>query len=236
MNSAGSSVRGQGIKREMDTIRWRNDVYSATNVTEAFSRLMSIQQRLDKITEVPEEEDMFRELYRNQDFIDDVHGTPLDKEMAIKARQVEIQYFKVMQVYTKVTREAWMNVISTKWIDTNKGDIDNPNYRARLVGREIAREKRDDLFAATPPLESLRFIVSKCSSNQYHANSEDRHIIMSNDIKRAYFYAPSTRPVYIAIPREDQEPGDEDKVGVLNLSLYGTRDAAMNWTKTTSCP
>ena len=25
------------------------------------------------------------------------------------------------------------------------------------------------------------------------------------------------------------EEGDEDKVGKLNLSLYGTRDAAMNW-------
>ena len=28
------------------------------------------------------------------------------------------------------------------------------------------------------------------------------------------------------------EPGDEGKVGKLNLSLYGTRDAAQNWADT----
>ena len=51
------------------------------------------------------------------------------------------------------------------------------------------------------------------------------------DIKRAYFYAAATRPIHIEIPSEDREPGDEDRVGLLNLSLYGTRDAAVNWTR-----
>ena len=54
---------------------------------------------------------------------------------------------------------------------------------------------------------------------------------MSNDVKRAYFYAPTTRPIFIEIPAEDREPGDEGFVGQLNLSLYGTRDAAKNWSK-----
>ena len=30
---------------------------------------------------------------------------------------------------------------------------------------------------------------------------------------------------------EDYEAGDEERVGKLNLSLYGTRDAAQNWAK-----
>ena len=49
------------------------------------------------------------------------------------------------------------------------------------------------------------------------------------DIKRAYFYAPARRPIFIEIPKEDWEPGDEGCVGQLQLSLYGTRDAAQNW-------
>ena len=49
------------------------------------------------------------------------------------------------------------------------------------------------------------------------------------DIKRAYFYAPTRREIYIQIPAEDMEEGDEDKVGMLDFSLYGTRDAAQNW-------
>ena len=35
----------------------------------------------------------------------------------------------------------------------------------------------------------------------------------------------------IEIPIEDFEPGDEGKVARLNLSLYGTREAAQNWAK-----
>ena len=55
---------------------------------------------------------------------------------------------------------------------------------------------------------------------------------MPIDVKRAYFYAPATRPIFIAIPKEDWEDGDEENVAQLNLSLYGTRDAAMNWAAT----
>ena len=53
---------------------------------------------------------------------------------------------------------------------------------------------------------------------------------MINDVKRAYFYAPATRRVFVALPPEDRGPGDEDKGGLLLKSLYGTRDAAFNWT------
>ena len=69
-------------------------------------------------------------------------------------------------MYTKVRREPWMQVITTKWLDVNIGDSANPNVRCRLVGREIAKEKRDDLFAATPPLESLKTVLSLCASHQ----------------------------------------------------------------------
>ena len=122
-----------------------------------------------------------------------------------------------------------MKVISTRWIDQNKGDAAAPNYRARLVGREIKRDKRLDLFAATPPLESLRLILSRCASYQYAAKEGDNYVVMYSDVKRAYFHAPAKRAVYIEIPVGDFEPGDESRVGMLNLSLYGTRDAAMNW-------
>ena len=40
------------------------------------------------------------------------------------------------------------------------------------------------------------------------------------------FCASAQREVYIEIPIEDREAGDEGMVGKLNLSVYGTRDAA----------
>ena len=57
---------------------------------------------------------------------------------------------------------------------------------------------------------------------------------MSTDVKRAYFYAAATRPIFIVIPNENWQDGDENMVGQLNLSLYGTRDAALNWARTYS--
>ena len=122
-----------------------------------------------------------------------------------------------------------MNVITTKWLDVKKGDAENPNIRCRLVGREIAKEKRDDLFAATPPLESLKAVLSLCASHRSH---KDPWRLMAVDVKMAYFYAPATRPIFIHIPAEDRTPEDAGKVALLNLSFYGTRDAAQNFANT----
>ena len=128
--------------------------------------------------------------------------------MAVEARKLETQFFRNMKVHDKVPR--WMaardgcKAITTKWRDINKGDQRNPNYRARLVGREIKTDSRLDLFAATSPLESLRVICSTCAS---HQDRQDPYRIMSVDVRRAYFYAKATRPVYKEIPIEDFEPG-----------------------------
>ena len=55
---------------------------------------------------------------------------------------------------------------------------------------------------------------------------------MALDVARAYFYAPATRAIYIQIPAEDKLAGDEGFVAKLNFSVYGTRDAAKNWSQT----
>ena len=122
------------------------------------------------------------DLYGNFDFYDDVSGTLLDHKLAIAARKTEIEFFKSRGVYTEVTREPCMKVILSKWLDQNKGDNASPNYRSQLVGCEFARDKRDDLFAATPPLESLRAILAICAAQQ---NGNQPHRIMALDVARA---------------------------------------------------
>ena len=115
--------------------------------------------------------------------------------------------------------------ITTKWVDTNKGETSRPNYRGRLVGCEVKYFKRLDLFSAIPPLETLKFLCSMCATGQ---RGPQPHRFAVIDIKRAYFYAPVRRPIFIEIPKEDLEAEDEGCVGQLQLSLYGTRDAAQN--------
>ena len=167
---------------------------------------------------------------------DDVNNVFLDAEEVKKARALEMEFFHKLGVYKRVPRarikETNGKLISTKWIDTNKGDRDKPNYRSRLVGREFNEGRDDTLYASTPPLEALRYIVS-------HAATEDpkrpgvRRELMINDVRRAYFYAKQKRNVFINLPAEDPE-AKEDEVGQLLLCLYGTRDAAKEWQGTLS--
>ena len=84
------------------------------------------------------------------------------------------------------------------------------------------------LYAATPPLEALRLILSIAATN--HQN-ESNYKIMTNDVSRAYFYAPvkEGQYIYVQLPEEDREPGEEHMCGRLNYSMYGTRRAATNW-------
>ena len=50
-------------------------------------------------------------------------------------------------------------------------------------------------------------------------------------LKRACFYAEVEKPLWVELPAEDMKEDDvkEDRVGKLNVSMYGTRDAARNW-------
>ena len=83
----------------------------------------------------------------------------------IAARLDEIQQIRTHNVYVKVPiSECYQNTgkypIKVKWVDINKGDEINKEYRSRLVAKEIKRDKRDDLFAATPPLEAQNMLFS----------------------------------------------------------------------------
>ena len=56
---------------------------------------------------------------------------------------------------------------------------------------------------------------------------------MINDVRRAYLYAKATSDRFIELPAEDPE-ASPDKLGKLELCLYGTRDAAKGWQDTLS--
>ena len=119
--------------------------------------------------------------------------------------------------------------IGTRWVDVNKGDEDNPEYRSRLVAKEINTGKMEGIFAATPPLEAKKCLLSMAMTEGigYKRGHKPRGMKLDFiDVRRAYFYAEAARNIYIDLPEEDYEEG---KVGKLRKSMYGTRDAAQNW-------
>ena len=116
-------------------------------------------------------------------------------ELVKAARAEEMTYFKKLGVYRIVPRSHQRTtggkVIGTRWVDVNKGDAKEPNCRSRLVGREFNVGRDDTLYAATPPLEALRCVLSFAAT--WGEGEAERRCIMINDVRRAYFYAKARR-------------------------------------------
>ena len=161
---------------------------------------------------------------------DDVSNENLVPQLVMDARQVELDFFKSMHVYDKVPRQQQKDtggkLIGTRWVDTNKGDMSKTDYRSRLVAQEFATHKDDSLYAATPPLEALRMVISHAATMK--KGDAPKQILIA-DVRRAYFYALAKRNLFIELPAEDKIEGEGDLVGKLRLNLYGTRDGATNW-------
>ena len=128
--------------------------------------------------------------------------------------------------------------ISVRWVDVNKGDDDNPNYRSRLVAREIRRFGEEPIFAPTPPLESLRTILSLAMTDMpgrpKHVRdpvSERRTQISFIDIKRAYLCAKTdpSDPTYVELPKEHPWSADAENCAMLMKHMYGARKAGDGW-------
>ena len=178
---------------------------------------------------------------REEKFVDSVSGQPLQSGLVRAARALELEYFNDKKVWEKRPREeafrrTGKKPITIKWIDTNKGDDESPNYRSRLVAREIRKAGEDPIFAPTPPLESLRTVLSLAATDMKGAKkrvrdplSLERTQVSFIDICRAYFCASTdpNDPSYVELPLEDEDYGV--KCGVLLKHMYGTRKAADGW-------
>ena len=119
-------------------------------------------------------------------------------ELVVAARDDEIKGISKCGVWDKVPlEECYKNTgkapVGTRWIDINKGDITNPVYRSRLVGKEFNEEKVLRIFSATPPLEALKILLSTAATMEDYG--EEDKVIMVNDVSRAFFEAPAVRQV-----------------------------------------
>ncbi len=191
-------------------------------------------------------EDMARSPERGYSgkFRDDISGQVLRDDLVMEARRRELDYFTTKGVWIKKPRqEAYALTgrppISTRWVDVNKGDDEDPKYRSRLVARQLKATDKSgqSYFAPTPPLESLRSILSLAATDlegdEVHSrdpHSELRTQVQILDISRAYFNAVTddSHPTYVELPAEDPDSA-RGLCGHLLVHLYGTRRAADGW-------
>ena len=83
---------------------------------------------------------------------DDVSNAELNPSLVKTARALEMEYFKKLGVYEVVPREHLHSIggtiIGVRWVDVNKGDSTDTNYRSCLVGREFNIGRDEALYAA----------------------------------------------------------------------------------------
>ena len=103
---------------------------------------------------------------------------------------------------------------------------------ARLCAREYKTKKQGKiqrvllaflLFFAVPPLEAVKALMSVSWWNRGKPLK-----LIHFDISRAHFQGTAQRLIYIRLPEDRQEYG-EDKFGRLIKSMYGTHDASHIW-------
>ena len=158
---------------------------------------------------------------------DDVRGGWLDMAEVRKARMEEVGYMQKEQLWDVVQRQQaeGQRIVSVKWVDTNKGSDDKPEIRCRLVARDFKGHDKDreDLFAATPPWELKRVLMSHAADV---SDGKVRKMLLI-DVKKAHLNSTCNEDVYIELPEEVGAGGD--KIGKLRRWLYGFRPAAAAW-------
>ena len=121
--------------------------------------------------------------------------------------------------------EVTGKVIGSRWVNSNKNDIADPDVRCRLVGQEVNLHADESFYAATPPLEAKRLLFSEFASSTGKKGSSMQLSFV--DVKKAYFYGIPERELYVRLPAE---LGISKKyVGKLVRCMYGTRDAGAIW-------
>ena len=111
------------------------------------------------------------------------------------------------------------------WVDTYKGDEENPEYRSRIVAKDL-KTRRDpsmpaiDTIAPMPALEMIKLLLSLAATWRKSRRGRVLCIMVVDEACPL----ECGRPYYL--PEEDWEEG---MCGLALKSLYGFLDAASCW-------
>ena len=161
--------------------------------------------------------------------VDEKSGMPED--LVQEAKENELASMRNMDVFeviplSEVERDHGVVWIDCRWVVTNKGTDTAPVAKARLVAREFADQKRNDLYAGTP---GLGFIKMRLAAAARNAPTGAHKKLMTPDVKTAVLYGEARRRILVTLPRDISSQYDTPVVGRLKKALYGTRDAPMIW-------
>ena len=159
-----------------------------------------------------------------EEFNDDRSGKKLDPKKVRQARDEELAELE-RRVYVEADVEECVKVtgkkpIQVRWVDVDKGF---GVYRSRLVAKDFRlKNKIDDregLYAATPPLEVVKFFIMQAATK---CRQEEVRKVMLIDITKAHLCAPIEGEEYVDLAPERAKAG---KCAKLLCTLCGLRTA-----------
>ena len=188
----------------------------------------SKRQAIMAVTVCEEEPQTFEDCEFNSRFVDEITGLPLADAEVEKAMADELAEYAKHDVAEEVSIEAcWTATgarpVDCRWKIINKGDAVRRDIRARLLAREMKKDKIgwETIFAGTPPLWAFRALCSSVRRGRPHAQRGARKLRII-DIKRAFFHSMHSGIVHV-LPPHLKGTG---RCWRLKKAMYGTLAAA----------
>ena len=153
-------------------------------------------------------------------------GASLDAKKVKEARQLKMEYDDKKHVFDDVPiAQCWERTgkapLKARWVDIDKGT----RCRSRGEAKQFKGSDSEEKFAATPPIEALRALISKSMSGS------EKKALMVCDVSRAFFYAPVQHEIVVELCEEAKNTIENNMCAKLRMSMYGTKAAAQNWQK-----
>ena len=135
---------------------------------------------------------------------DSTTGELLDPAKVDEGCTEEMGFMAQMRVWDRVTREEARSdpegkIVGTRWVFVKKGD----KVRCRLADQVFTgSDKREDLYAGTPPLSATRYLLSDSVSRGKRGRYQRKLMVV--DI-RAFLHGLCTRSLYVELPGAESE-------------------------------
>ena len=131
----------------------------------------------------------------NSSVYDIYTGLKMDEEQVRAGRETEVKRMLEFEVYEEVNEQQahGKRIWNSAWLDSQK----RPGLvRSRLVVNQVrGASKREDVFAATPPLAAMRFILSRAASRGHG------RCLGLWDVSVAFFHATIEEEVFVRPPK-----------------------------------
>lgn len=139
----------------------------------------------------------------------------------------EYQFLLEHNTWKLTSRPPDTKVIRTKWVLTKKKEDDGLiRFKARLVAMGHTQKYGIDYYETSFLVirhSSISILLTHASQHRMHVH----HV----DVKTAYLNGDVCEELYIEQPYQYVQSGQEDKVCLLQRSIYGLKQAALCWNR-----